>query len=123
MNNYKVQNLTAFVPAKDYVLSKRFYNDLGFREVVTIKIGTRFEIDGYGFWLQNYYVEEWAGNFMLCLYVQDIESWSTRLKNMHLEKEYDGKARLLSGPHSQEGGIMLQFADPSGVLWHVRQDG
>lgn len=122
MNNYKVRNLTPFVPAKDYLLSKRFYNDLGFKEIVTIEIGTRFEIDGYGFWLQNYYVEDWAGNFMLCLYVQDIEAWLARLKNMNLEKEYDRKARLLSEPHDQEGGIMMQFADPSGVLWHIRQD-
>lgn len=122
MNNYKVNGLTPFLPSKDYQLSRLFYKDLGFKEVVTIKIGTRFEMENFGFWLQDYYVEDWAGNFMLCLYVEDIQSWSSRLKQMNLGTEYAGKARLLSEPHEQEGGIMLQFADPSGVLWHVRQD-
>ncbi len=122
MNNFKVTSLTPFIPAKDYKLSRLFYRDLGFKEVVTIKIGSRFEIDNFGFWLQDYYVEEWAGNFMLCSYVEDIQSWFSRLKKMNLDAEYDKKARLQSEPHEQEGGIMLQFADPSGVLWHVRED-
>ena len=30
MTNRKVQNLTPFVPAKDFNLSSRFYRDLGF---------------------------------------------------------------------------------------------
>jgi uncharacterized glyoxalase superfamily protein PhnB len=31
-------------------------------------------------------------------------------------------ARVLAEPHDQEGGRMMQFADPAGVLWHIRQE-
>ncbi len=71
MTNRKVQNLTPFVPAKDFDLSSRFYRDLGFAAGASITNAVRFERDGYGFRLQDYYVEDWAGNFMFCLYVQE----------------------------------------------------
>jgi hypothetical protein len=28
---------------------------------------------------------------------------------------------VLSAPNEQEGGVMMQFCDPAGVLWHVRE--
>ena len=94
MTNLRIENLTPFVPAKDFDLSSRFYKDLGFAEIASIISAMRFERNGYGFWLQDYYVEDWAG----------------------------GTARILAEPHAQEGGQMMQRADPSGVLWHIRQD-
>ena len=122
MTNRKVQNLTPFVPAKDFDLSSRFYRDLGFAPGASIKSAVRFERDGYGFWLQNYYVEDWAGNFMFCLYVEDIEAWWSHIEAMRFDEVYGGTARVLAEPHKQEGAVMMQFADPSGVLWHIRQD-
>ena len=121
MPNRRVQNLTPFVPAKDFVLSSRFYRDLGFAEVASLKNAVRFERDGYGFWLQDYYVEEWAGNFMFCLYIDDMDAWWSHIRAMRFNEAY-GAARVLAEPHEQEGGLMMQFADPSGVLWQLRQD-
>ncbi len=121
MSDRRIENLTAFVPAKDFELSSRFYKDLGFTAVASIKSAVRFERDGYGFWLQNYYVEEWAGNFMICLYVADLKTWWAHIKGMRVDSRY-GAARVLAEPHEQEGGLMMQLADPSGVLWHIRQD-
>lgn len=123
MTNSKVVNVTAFLPAKDFELSSRFYTDLGFVAVASITNATRFERDGYGFWLQNYYVEEWAGNCMLCLYVEDVSSWFAHIKEMRFEHAYGGTARVLAEPHAQDNGVMMQFADPAGVLWHVRENG
>lgn len=117
----KVNCITPFVPAKDYELSLRFYSDLGFSKVVEIQNATRLEIDGYGFWLQNYYAEEWASNFMLCLYVDDIEQWWSKINNLNIEEKFGNTAKVLSKPHNQEGGIMMQITDPSGVLWHIRE--
>jgi len=122
MANLKVQNLTPFVPAKDFALSSRFYKDLGFVVVTSIKNAVRLERDGFGFWLQDYYVEDWAGNFMFCLYVEDIEAWWSHIKAMRFDEAYGGTARVIAAPHDQEGGLMMQFADPSSVLWHIRQD-
>ncbi len=122
MTNRTVQNLTPFVPAKDFVLSARFYRDCGFGEVASIEKAVRFERNGYGFWLQDYYVEDWAGSFMLCLYVDNLNAWWSHIKAMSFDEAYGSTARVLAEPHSQEGGLMMQFSDPSGVLWHIRQD-
>ena len=122
MTTRSVQNLTAFVPAKDFALSSRFYRDLGFAEIASIDKAVRFEREGYGFWLQDYYVDDWAGNFMLCLYVDDMNAWWSHIKAMAFDETYGTTARVLAEPHDQQGGLMMQFSDPSGVLWHVRQD-
>jgi catechol 2,3-dioxygenase-like lactoylglutathione lyase family enzyme len=122
MATRNVQSLTPFVPAKDFTLSRRFYQDLGFVEVASITKAVRLERDGYGFWLQDYYVEDWAGNFMFCLYTDDLDAWWSHVRQMRFDVSYGGTARVLAEPHQQEGGRMMQFADPSGVLWHVRQD-
>jgi len=123
MSNYKVSSITPFVPSLDYQLSRCFYKELGFIETSTIENATLFEIDACSFWLQNYYVEDWADNSMLCLYVEDLNSWSSRIDEMDFANKYDNKARILSQPHEQEGAQMMQIADPSGVLWHIRQNG
>lgn len=117
-----VRALTPFVPAKDFALSLRFYTDLGFEKVASIAKAVRLERDGQGFWLQDYYVEDWAGNFMFCLYVADLDAWWSHIRTMRVDEAYGGTARVLAEPHAQEGGRMMQFMDPSGVLWHVRQD-
>jgi catechol 2,3-dioxygenase-like lactoylglutathione lyase family enzyme len=122
MTKRSVQNLTPFVPAKDFALSSRFYRDLGFAEIASIDKAVRFERDGYGFWLQDYYVDDWAGNFMLCLYVDDLNTWWSHIKAMAFDDTYGSTARVLAEPHDQEGGLLMQFSDPSGVLWHIRQD-
>ena len=123
MSNYKVTGITPFVPSLDYELSRRFYKEIGFIEVTTIENATRFEIDSFGFWLQDYYVAEYADNFMFCLYVEDLHSWFSRIYEVDFAKDYNDKARILSQPHKQEGALMMQLGDPSGVLWHIRQNG
>lgn len=102
-------------------MSLQFYSDLGFAKVVEMENAIRLEMDGYGFWLQHYYVEEWANNFMLCLYVDDIDAWCSKIENLNIEQRFGGSARIASRPHDQEGGRMMQIIDPSGVLWHIRE--
>ena len=47
--------------------------------------------------------------------------WWTHIKSLNLKDNYEGKAKILSEPHDQEKGLMMQFTDPNGVLWHVRE--
>ena len=122
MDNHKINGITPFLPAKDFELSKRFYAELGFEVVAKIDNAVRLEMDGYGFWLQDYYVEEWANNTMLCIYVEDLNAWNQRLESINWEESYGPSARIINGPHEQEGALMMQVGDPSGVLWHIRQN-
>jgi len=116
-----VNCITPFLPAKDFELSLRFYTDLGFSKVVEIENAIRLEMGGYSFWLQNYYVEEWANNCMLCLYVDDIQEWWKKVNDLNIEESYGNTAKILSKPHDQQGTQMMQITDPSGVLWHIRR--
>ena len=92
-----VSAITAFIPAWDYELSRSFYQELGFAEAYYSGDKTLFQIIDIGFWLQNYYVEEWANNTMLCLYVEDIKDWWQRVENVRTSEKF------------------------AGVLWHIRQ--
>lgn len=121
MNHLQISNVMAFVPAKDFQLSSRFYEDIGFNKAVATDKSAQFIMQNHGFWLQDYYVETWAANTMLCLYVEDIHAWAVHLESLDLVNRYGGEAKVLSAPHAQEGGVMMQFCDPAGVLWHVRE--
>jgi deoxyadenosine/deoxycytidine kinase len=121
MTNLQIKNVMAFVPAKDFRLSSRFYEDIGFTKAAATGKSTQFIMQDYGFWLQDYYVETWAANSMLCLYVEDIHAWALHLDSLDLLNRYGGVAKVLSAPHEQEDGVMMQFCDPAGVLWHVRE--
>lgn len=120
MITHRVSALTPFIPAKDFDLSLRFYRDLGFDEVAREPKMVRLGITSFGFWLQDYYVKEWAENCMLCLYVDNLEDWWSHISAMSLAVNYEGNARV-TPPRLQDGANMLQLIDPAGVLWHLRQ--
>ena len=61
-----------FLPAKDFGLSKRFYEALGFEKLFDGEV-VIFSAGSGGFILQNYYQKEWAENFMMQLVVDDLE--------------------------------------------------
>ena len=73
MGDMSVIEIKAFVPARDFALSKRFYEDLGF----TIKWSSDdlayVQHGNASFLLQNFYVPEHAGNFMMHVLVEDVE--------------------------------------------------
>jgi hypothetical protein len=119
MNNYKIKNMMPFVPAKDIHLSSLFYEDLGFTKTINTGNSLKYELQGFGFWLQNYYVDIWADNSMLCIYVEDIHSWWARVVELDFQNRYHNTAKVLSEPHIQENILMFQITDPSGVLWHI----
>src|SRR3984957_11473151 len=85
----KVLNLMAFVPAEDFELSRRFYRDLGFHENWSDDQACEFELEGYRFLLQNFYVKEHAGNFMMSLLVEDADKWWEYIQSIDLAKKYD----------------------------------
>lgn len=121
MKNYRVSGLTPFVPAIALDTSLAFYRELGFEELSREPKMVLLSASGFGFWLQDYYVKEWAENCMLCLYVENLSDWWARVTDMRLGASPFGEARVLAEPHEQSGGSMFQLSDPAGVLWHVRQ--
>ena len=112
--------LLPFVPARDYALSQAFYRDLGFNQAFSDDQLTEFNLGNCSFYLQNFYQEELASNFVLQLLVVDLEAWWKRCKEQALETRYPG-IRLQAPEDKPWGQRTLTLIDPSGVLWYLAQ--
>ena len=114
----KILDLKAFVPARDFELSRRFYHDLGFHENWGDDQACEFELEGYRFILQNFYVKEHASNFMMSLMVEDADKWWESIESAGLARKYS--LSLAKPPALQPWGLrVLYLSDPTGVLWHI----
>ena len=108
-----------FMPAKDFELSKRFYEALGFEKVFDGEVAI-FNAGPGGFILQNYYQKDWAGNFMMQLVVDDLDAWWSHIESLELAKHFG--VPTPKPPAMQPWGLRVAYVvDPSGVLWHVAQ--
>jgi hypothetical protein len=108
-----------FLPAKDFDLSKSFYETLGFAKEADGEVAI-FRIGASSFILQRHFQKEWAENFMMQLMVDDLDAWWTHLASLDLPEKFGvpaPKALAL-----QPWGLRVAYVvDPSGVLWHVAQ--
>ena len=120
MPNLKAVEIKAFVPAKDYALSRRFYSDMGFVEASDFGGIACFRHANVSFLLQDFYVEELASNLMMHLLVEDVDAWWNRVKEANLSTRYGVKV----GDIELQPWRMRDFVltDPSGVLWRVGQN-
>ncbi|MFO0814971.1 MAG: VOC family protein [Gemmatales bacterium] len=108
-----------FLPAKDFKLSKCFYEALGFTKVLDSEVAI-FNAGSGGFILQNYYQKEWAENFMMQLMVDDLDAWWEHISSLDLAKQFGVTAP--KPPAMQPWGLRISYVyDPSGVLWHVAE--
>lgn len=108
-----------FMPAKDFDLSKRFYEALGFDKVLDSEVAI-FNAGSGGFILQRYYEKAWAENFMMQLMVDDLDAWWAHLVSLDLANKFG--VTPPKAPAMQPWGLRIAYVyDPSGVLWHVSQ--
>jgi catechol 2,3-dioxygenase-like lactoylglutathione lyase family enzyme len=120
MSHLASVEIKAFVPARDFDLSKQFYQDLGF------EIGFSSDDLAYlrhgetSFPLQNFYVAAHANNFMMHLLVQDVDAWWQHVQTAGIPAKYG----VMTEPPSDKPWGMRDFAiaDPTGVLWRIGQN-
>jgi uncharacterized glyoxalase superfamily protein PhnB len=111
--------IRAFLPAKDFDLSKRFYEALGFTKVLDSDVAI-FNAGSGGFVLQRAYKKEVAESSMMQLMVDDLDDWWQHIVGLDLPKHFGVPAPR--APTMQTWGLRVGFViDPSGVLWHVAQ--
>lgn len=112
--------LRPFVPAKDFDLSKRYYQALGFGMTLEEESIAILKLDSFSFILQKFYVKEFAENCMLQLLVRDVDAWWRKSQPEALVSEFSVNAPR--APAMQNWGMKVGFIfDPSGVLWHVAE--
>ncbi|MDE2166261.1 MAG: glyoxalase [Alphaproteobacteria bacterium] len=107
------------VPAKDFMTSKQFYSDLGFQSKMLTDDLAEMSLGACSFVLQNYYVRDWADNFVIHLYVSDLRPWWDRIVAAGLARRYGVKT---GAPHRADwGATVAQMIDPAGVLWWLHE--
>jgi hypothetical protein len=109
----------AFIPAKDFDLSKAFYEALGFKKLLDGDVAI-FAVGASAFILQRYYKKEWAENCMMQMMVDDVDAWWERIESLQLPKVFGVQAP--KAPAMQPWGLRVAYVyDPTGVLWHVAE--
>lgn len=119
--------LKAYLPARDFELSKRFYQDIGF--TVCWSNGG-LALVHYGpcggeyaqrisFLLQEHYVKEFAESLQMHLLVKDVDAWWAHIQARQVPQKYGVSA---GAPKDQEYKMRdVELFDPSGVLWRISQ--
>ena len=109
-----IRDLKVYMPAKDFEQSKRFYSALGFKMTPGWGGTADFELNGQRFRLQDYYVKDWANNFMVVMGVDDVEAWHQRARELAASGQF--RAMQVKPPEPVDDSIVLHVVDPSGVL-------
>jgi uncharacterized glyoxalase superfamily protein PhnB len=120
MPNLRVTEIKAFVPAKDFALAQRFYQDLGF-EMASEGGGVAYFKHGEtSFLLQDFYEAGLANNLMMHLLVEDVDAWRAQVDAAGLAAKYGVKVTEIE----QQPWRMRDFVliDPSGVMWRIGQN-
>jgi catechol 2,3-dioxygenase-like lactoylglutathione lyase family enzyme len=120
MSNMTTIEAKPFVPSRDFALSKRFYQDLGFEVAWSSEDLAYLRHGNSSFLLQNFYNAEHAGNFMMHLLVEDVEAWWQHVEDQRLPSRYGVQAE----PPADRSWGMRDFVivDPTGVLWRIGQN-
>ncbi|MCE7059464.1 VOC family protein [Dyadobacter sp. CY343] len=109
-------SMRPFIGAKDFEVSRRFYRDLGFEEVVLEHNFSVFKLGQLAFYLQDYYIKDWIDNSMIFLEVDDVERYYADLQALDLPGKYEGVR--LTPIKTDYWGRECFLHDPSGILWH-----
>ena len=115
-----ISDLRPFIPAKDFAVSKAFYEALGWRtEYLDDHLALLANADRR-FYLQRAYVKDWAENTMLFIPVADAQASYTAIRDLLADRAF-GEARV-APPRRQAYGALVTFVwDPAGVLLHLAE--
>jgi catechol 2,3-dioxygenase-like lactoylglutathione lyase family enzyme len=119
VSKLRTVELKAFVPSRDFAVSKQFYQDLGFELAWSSDDLAYLRSGVSSFLLQKFYNKEHADNFMMHLLVEDVEAWWSHVEAQGLTFRYGVSAEA---PADKPWGIRdFVITDPTGVLWRIGQ--
>jgi catechol 2,3-dioxygenase-like lactoylglutathione lyase family enzyme len=119
MPNLRAADVRAFIPAKDFALSKRFYAALGWETcdvgpgLALVKLGDRQH-----FYIQDYYLKDVAENSMLHVTVESAHDWHAHVVSVLQAGDFVG-GRVQSPSRQPYGASVVFVHDPTGVLIHL----
>jgi uncharacterized glyoxalase superfamily protein PhnB len=120
MTNLHITEIKAFVPSKNFELSKQFYQDIGFTMASEGGGIAYFHFGNASFLLQDFCADAFAENFMMHILVEDVDAWWDRVQQSGVVAKYGVQVSNIE----QQPWRMRDFCltDPSGVLWRIGQN-
>lgn len=120
MLDLQASDIRPFIPARDFDLSKDFYLALGCVIGWSDDKLALLEMGGQRFYLQRYYVKEWAENSMLHMTVANAQSCFEQISALLSTGRFPG-ARVSAPTLEPYGASVTYVWDPAGVLLHLAQ--
>ena len=120
MIDLQVTEIRTFLPAKDFELSTAFYVALGFTVKWSDANMALLDSAGGRFYLQRYFVKDWADNSMLHISVADAQACFRQIDDLLASGRFPG-ARVAAPKQEEYGALVTYVWDPSGVLLHLAQ--
>lgn len=111
------EGIEPFLPAKEYELSRLFYQAMGFHITYEEPNMTRFEDSTIAFFINRGYHKDWAENTMVQLKVHDITTWYHRIEAIDSQQFSFRFFPIKDAPY----GKTFQVIDPTGILWHITE--
>lgn len=114
--NHKAKSIRPFLGAQNFEVARSFYRDLGFKETVLFPSMSVFKSEGFAFYLQDAYVQDWIDNSQVFLEVEDVARFWNELVALNLPDKYENVR--LTPIRENSWGRECFVHDPSGILWH-----
>jgi uncharacterized glyoxalase superfamily protein PhnB len=114
------ERMRAFIGARDFDRTKRFYEALGFEKVLDSDVAI-FNVGAGGLILTRETGHETANRgTMMQLMVDDLDAWWARIASLDLANAFGVPPPR--PPALQPWGLRIAYVvDPAGVLWHFAQ--
>jgi hypothetical protein len=107
----------AFVPARDFSLSKRFYEAIGFTLEWSTSDIASFCNGASRFLLQDFHLPAGAPHTAMSLVVEDVDAWW-----QHVAVQASDFGIAVAPPEDRPWGVRdFPLLDPTGVLWRIGQ--
>lgn len=120
MSILNVTEIKAFVPSKDFELSKQFYKDIGFTMASDGGGVAYFHFEKASFLLQDFCADGAADHFMMHILVKDVSAWWDKINQSNVVSKY---GVTLSSMQDQPWRMRdFCLTDPSGVTWRIGQN-
>jgi hypothetical protein len=119
-SSLSVVEIKAFVPAKDFELSKAFYKDIGFTMASEGGGVAYFHFEHASFLLQDFCAEFFAENFMMHMLVSDVDAWWIRINESGVVAKYGVKQTSIELQPWRMRDFCL--TDPTGVVWRIGEN-
>ena len=109
-------SIRPFLGSQNFEVSRNFYRDLGFEEVVLSHNMSLFKSQELGFYLQDAYVKDWISNTMVFMEVENVAQFWNDLVARDLTSKYE--TVKIVPIRKLDWGSECFVHDPAGNLWH-----